>query len=131
MTHRGFFYLSYKKPPNMNNIKKNPKPNTNTFCLSGRRNNSLFHYQTQITVIVMRMNNSLCSESRRRWQVREDSPTVFSSASLSVHGNKATCFVSKPMPPNPAYLQCKLYIIQKLSTSWSAREDLLFHFILK
>lgn len=75
MTHRGFLIILNKKKTNPSKTKTN----TSTFCLSRRTNHSFFHYQMHFTVGVTatRSNNSLCSETVRRWQVREDSPTDF------------------------------------------------------
>lgn len=130
------FLFILKKPHQTPTALKKQNKTQHKHFLSGRINPSFFHYQTQITVMLFPWGGTIpCTlnwgEGGTLGTTVPQSSVIPSSAALSVHGNKATHFVSKLMPPNPAYLQCKLYIIPKLNISWFAREDLLFHFIFK
>lgn len=133
LTEDFFIYLT-KKPQTWTTLKKNPNQTQILSVFLGEEIIHSFTIRHKLQLLSWEWTIPCAlnrGEGGKSGRTVPQSSEIPSSASLSVHGNKATCFVSKPMPPNPAYLQCKLYIIQKLSTSWSAREDLLFHFILK
>jgi len=112
------------------------KSNTNTFCLSRRTNVHSFTIRYILQLVLLPQGHTTpCTLNR--WECGKSGRTILqtsgipSLAALSVYGNRATCFVSKPMPSNPAYLQCKLYTLPKMRISQFAREDLLFHFVFK
>lgn len=101
-------------------LKEKAKPNTNTFCLSGRTNSFIF----TLSDAYYSWCYSLCSELMRRWQVREDSLTDFSNPQFSCPvrwWESNHMFLPKPMPPN---LQRKSY----LPPQEFAREGLPFHY---
>lgn len=136
MTHRGFFISLKKKNQTQNTNSPPPKPTQTLFVFPGEQIVHSFTIRCILQFVLLPQGQTI-PYALNRWEGGKSGRTVPhtslipSLAAPPVCGNKATCFVSKPMPSNPAYLQCKLYIPPKLRISRFARDDLLFHFIFK